>query len=185
VKRGEQSQEGHGNRRRNGVVAWLGDKGPVWISAIGTLMAAVVAAIGLMIAGSSGGEPSTASDTPPRPSADVTQRAETGALYPATIPPRHGTCDAALTIAVDGSAGPITCGRKVNVSAWRRYARINPLVMSLGTDTDPEQVGQAMCTDLSSKDTNTSTEVMAYRIAAAYYGWDFALDPADFFPDNC
>lgn len=153
----------------------LAELGPGWISAIAGLVGALAAVAGLVIAGSG-------SNGPDDPGAEpVTARA----LPPASAPPQVELCREQLTFAVDGTAGPIACpGGELNVLAWEHYAQLDRLVMSLGPEAGPVQVGQAMCSDLT-LETTIPEETEAYRLARLYNSWDFALEPTEVFPDNC
>lgn len=152
----------------------IAEIGPVWISAIGTLIAALVAAAGLLIA-NSGGVSGSSSE----------EKRHTRALPPASAAPKVGLCKEQLEFAADGTAGPLTClDGDLNVLAWEHYARIDRLVMSLGPEATPVQVGQAMCSDLT-LETTVPEEEQAFAIANIYNNWNFAVAPTEFFPDNC
>jgi hypothetical protein len=140
------------------------------------LIAALAAVVGLLIATSDGGSG--------KPAGSV--QGAGLALQPASIPPEGDTCSEPLSIAVDGTAAPLTCaGGKLNVVAWQHYARVRRFIMTLGPNADPEDAGRALCSDLDRVETTIPMEADAYRLAAVYYGWNFSLDPLDFFPDNC
>lgn len=171
--------EGEAGPGKGGTRRRIAELGPGWISAIGTLVAAVVAAVGLLIASSSGGGPSTAS---------VVGGSEAGreALPPALVPPAGEVCSEQLFFAVNGTAGPLACpDGRLNVRAWEHYATTEPFVMTLGPDATPVDAGRAMCADIDRIETTISIEEDAYRAAALYYGWDFSLDPTELFPENC
>jgi hypothetical protein len=159
----------------------LSEIGPGWISAVGTLLAAIIAGLGLLIAQYGGSQPTSSSP------ATVPGRI---ALAPATTAPVVDECSARLQIGADGNAGPLTCGRgKLNVLAWQYFAKNNPLVMSLGPNVIPDQVLRAMCSDLHAAAPETSTvpiEISVYRLSALYYGWQFGVDPVqEFLGGNC
>jgi hypothetical protein len=175
------SQEGEPAQGEATGKSRLAELGPVWISAIATLIASLVAVVGLLIA-NSGDESSTDSNSAILGAATVRGR---DPLPPASSPPSVDECSKRLFIAVNGTAGPLTCTNgNINVLAWRHYAKTDPLVMTLGPNATPETAGAAMCADIKGE-TTTSREEETYRIAAVYYGWNFALDPTDFFPENC
>lgn len=147
------------------------DLGPGWISAIGTLLAAIFAGIGLLI--SNAGGSGHGGGTPSQPAANV--------LAPANVPPRVGLCSQQLTIGADGDAGPISCANgDLNELAWQYLNKANLNVMALGADATPDQVLRAMCSDFSSVGTRP-IEVTAYEISRLYYGWHFGVDPSQEF----
>jgi hypothetical protein len=169
-----------GTPSKRGRIAELG---PGWISAISALIAALVGAIGLFIAFSSDGG---SADDSTRESGNATRPVEAGVLPPAAIPPVVSVCSEQLFIAVNGTVSPLTCpDGSLNVRAWQHHARTDRFVMRLGPDATPEDVGRAMCSDLDRAATTIPQEEEAYRLAAIYYGWDYALNPSDFFPENC
>jgi hypothetical protein len=107
-------------------------------------------------------------------------------LSPASVPPVVDECNHSLQIGADGNIRPLTCNGKLNVRAWQRVARENPLVLSLGQDVVPDQVLQAMCSDLQKTTGTKPLEATAYDLAALYYGWKFGVSPKQEFLDgNC
>lgn len=147
------------------------DIGPGWISAIGTLLAAVFAGIALLISNAGGSSPG--GTKPTQPAATI--------LAPANVPPRVALCSQQLTIGADGDAGPISCANgDLNALAWQYLAKINLNVMALGTDALPDQVLRAMCSDFSST-SSRPIEITAYDISALYYGWNFGVSPSQEF----
>jgi hypothetical protein len=154
------------------------DLGPGWISAIGTVAAAVIAGVGLLISNSvstgGGGQPS---DSVP---AGII-------LSPADVPPRVGLCSQQLEIGADGNAGPISCSNgKLNELAWQYLAKNNLNVMALGYDVLPDQVLRAMCSDVQSGGSTNVLEVSAYNISVLYYGWKFGVSPSqEFLSGDC
>jgi hypothetical protein len=153
------------------------DLGPGWISAIGTVAAAVFAGIGLLISNSVGGS-----------GGQSTNSAQSGiVLAPADVPPQAGLCSQQLQIAADGNAGPISCSNgKLNQLAWQYLAKDNLNVMALGYDALPDQVLRAMCSDVQSGGSTRVIEVSAYNISVLYYGWNFGVSPSqEFLASNC
>jgi hypothetical protein len=159
-------------RRREGSPS-----SPGWISAISALIAALVGAIGLLVA-TTGGDSAPPATTETEPTQE--------ALAPASVPPEVAPCDEPLLIAVTGGASPLTCddGSR-NVRAWRHYAELDPFVMRLDRDSTPGDVSRALCSDIERSATTTSLETEAYLLPSTYYGWNFVLDPIDGFPDYC
>ena len=159
----------------------LSDVGPAWLSAIGTVIAAIVAVLSLWFANRSEPGPVVPSATP------TTSPTAADPLAPAEVPPAVAICSAKLMFAVNGTAGPLTCmNGALNVLAWEHYSQeFDPFVMRMGSDATPITVGRAMCSDLDRAGTTISEEEDVYRVAAIYYGWEFAIDPTDFFPENC
>ena len=153
------------------------DLGPGWISAIGTVAAAVFAGIGLLISNSvssNGGQSSNSA-----PPGIV--------LAPADVPPRVGLCSEQLQIGADGNAGPVSCSNgKLNLLAWQFLAKDNLNVMALGYDALPDQVLRAMCSDVQSGGSTRVIEVTAYNISTLYYGWNFGVSPSqEFLAGDC
>jgi hypothetical protein len=154
------------------------DLGPGWISAIGTVAAAVFAGVGLLISNSvSTGGGGQAADA--APSGIV--------LPPADVPPRVGLCSQQLEIGADGNAGPISCSNgKLNELAWQYLAHNNLNVMALGYNVLPDQVLRAMCSDVQSGGSTNVLEVNAYNISVLYYGWKFGVSPSqEFMSGDC
>lgn len=106
------------------------------------------------------------------------------ALSPATVAPKAPECSQQLQVGADGNAGPLTCSHgALNILAWAYFAKNDPLVMIIGPNAVPNQVLQAMCSDL-----RTSTipiELSAYELASRYYGWRFGIDLSSEFPGAC
>jgi hypothetical protein len=153
------------------------DLGPGWISAIGTVAAAVIAGIALLISNSVSNNASQ--PTPSAPSGII--------LAPANVPPRVGLCRQQLIIGADGNAGPISCSNgELNQLAWEYFAKLNLDVMALGSDALPDQVLRAMCSDVQSGGSTRVIEVSAYNISALYYGWKFGVSPSqEFLAGDC
>jgi hypothetical protein len=153
------------------------DLGPGWISAIGTVAAAVIAGIGLLISNSvSNG---SKQPTPSTPSGII--------LAPANVSPRVGLCSQQLLIGADGNAGPISCSNgDLDQLAWQYLAKDDLNVMALGSDALPDQVLRAMCSDVQSGGSTRVIEVTAYDISALYYGWKFGVNPSqEFLAGDC
>ncbi len=154
-------------RERSKEGGRLSQLGPAWLSAIGTLLAALIAGVALYLSNQSpGGDGGSGQVIAGRP-----------VQAPATISPVVGECSQKLQIGADGNASPLTCdGGKLNVLAWSYYGKNSPLVMTLGPDAIPDQVLRAMCSDV--RNSTPVIEKSAYTLAALYYGWNFGIDPA-------
>lgn len=152
------------------------DLGPGWISAIGTVAAAVFAGIGLLISNSVSSDSSQSANSSPGI-----------VLAPADVSPRVGLCSQQLQIGADGNAGPISCSNgKLNQLAWQYLAKDNLNVMSLGYDALPDQVLRAMCSDVQSGGSTRVIEISAYNISVLYYGWQFGVSPSqEFLAGDC
>jgi len=157
-------------------------------AAAGSLRALTVAALLIGACGSSqtgsGVSPTPtptvqASPTPsPTSTSDETPIAQQ-VLPPAQDPPLAMLCSKPIAAAADGNATPLFCSNgAVNVLAWKFYADISASILGLGLNPSPEQPKSAMCDDIAHNGANRSEEVNGYKLAAAYYGWTFALDPA-------
>ena len=158
---------------RRGVRGRIADVGPVWISAIGTLIAALAAALGLFLTNTSDNN-SGPSDSATSPSESSLLRAP---LSPASDPPQIDECRTQLSVGADGNVSPLFCSNgDLNVLAWEHVAKTNPLVLSLGPNVLPDQVLRAMCSDL--RNSTIPVVVSSYQLAQAYYGWDFGIDPS-------
>ena len=100
-------------------------------------------------------------------------------LPPAQDPPVAMLCSKPITSAANGNATPLFCSNgSVNVLAWKFYADISASILGLGLNPNQGQPESAMCDDITHNGANRSEEVSGYRLAAAYYGWTFTLDPA-------
>lgn len=153
------------------------DLGPGWISAIGTLLAAVIAGIALILSNSGGHSTSNSNGSANSPA--------TGSLAPATVSPSVHLCSHQLLIGADGNASPLTCSNgDLNELAWEYYAKASLNVMALGPDVVPSQVLSAMCSDVSSGESTSLVEMSAYDISALYYGWHFGISPSQEFQDG-
>jgi hypothetical protein len=174
---GKGSDERAGSRPRGR----LAELGPGWISAIGTLVAAVAAAAGLLVTRGSGDHGTSTAAGGSTTTAAESPRA------PAPSPPAVALCSGELQIAVDGTAGPLTCdGGALNTRVWDYYAKLTPFVMALRQDATPGEVRRAMCADLAEGNVATiPQETEIYRITALYNHWNFSLEPTDSFPDYC
>jgi hypothetical protein len=99
-------------------------------------------------------------------------------LPPATDMPAGMLCSTPITTASDGNAAPLLCSSgAVNVQAWAYYADISQSVLGLGANPAPEQPISAMCDDIAHNGASRAQEASGYRLAAAYYGWTFDIDP--------
>lgn len=98
-------------------------------------------------------------------------------LAPATVPPVAGLCTAQLASDMGGTVSPLFCSNgDINRLAWRLIATDNPDVMRLGRNPRPADVGEAAARDLRDR-MSGSRECSALTLSAAYYGWNFHIDP--------
>ena len=151
--------------------------------------ASVLAIAALLLAACSSEPPGvlpTPSSSPspipsPSPSASPTSNevpVESHVLPPATDPPVARLCSTPITTTSDGNAGPLFChDGSVNVLAWAYYGGVGVSIMSLGLNPANGQPQAAMCDDMKHNGAKASQEAIAYRLAAAYYGWSFTFDP--------
>jgi hypothetical protein len=101
-----------------------------------------------------------------------------GALFPQTTGPVVDECKAKLFFAVDGTAGPLTCGpNTINSIAWEYYEHFNPSIMTLGRFATIGQVINAICLDSRNQQMTDPKVTQAYRLAQIYNGWRFAVQP--------
>ena len=99
-------------------------------------------------------------------------------LPPATDSPVAQLCSKPITTTADGNATPLFChSGALNVLAWAFYGSVGASILSLGLNPNPGQPEAAMCDDMAHNGATRVEEVNAYRLAAAYYGWTFPLDP--------
>lgn len=122
-----------------------------------------------------------------------TPNANASILPPAYIASAVGVCSAELTYAADGSAGPLFCGGQygdgtwqygtvglglesapVNELAWDYYSPMNGSLFTAGPDTTAAEAQALVCANPGGTIPITSD---TYYLAAAYYGWNFAVDP--------
>jgi hypothetical protein len=123
--------------------------------------------------------PSTSSTPSPSASPSGTEQpVPQQVLPPATDPPVAQLCRTPITVASDQNAAPLLChDGSVNVLAWTYYGQVSPSILGLGLNPANGQPQSAMCDDIAHNGAKPSQEVNAYRLAAAYYGWKFSLDP--------
>jgi hypothetical protein len=91
-----------------------------------------------------------------------------------------------MSFGVDGNANPIVCtDGAVNTVAWQYFDQMYPDIFALGEYATEGQVSQAV----SQMVPPIPDEESAYCLAAAYFGWTFAvnLDPASqvLLSDSC
>jgi len=99
-------------------------------------------------------------------------------LPPATDPPVGNLCSTPITAAANGNATPLLChSGAVNVEAWKFYANVSASILGLGLNPTQGQVQGAICDDLAHNHASRSQEVSGYKLATAYYGWTFNVDP--------
>ena len=97
-------------------------------------------------------------------------------LAPATVQSVTNECAVAVTTSADGNVSPLFGpGGCLNTNAWHWYASSYPQFMAIGPNVTETQVITAMC-DITNK--TLPTLESASQLAAAYYGWGFASDPA-------
>ncbi len=99
-------------------------------------------------------------------------------LAPATDPPVGALCSTPIQSTADGNAGPLLCrGGEVNVQAWQFYADVSASILGLGQNPTAGQVQAAICDDFKHGHATRPEEASGYRLATAYYGWSFNIDP--------
>jgi hypothetical protein len=99
-------------------------------------------------------------------------------LPPATDQPVVKLCTKPIVTTADGNALPLACSNgALNVTAWKFYATISASVLGLGLNPTQGQVVSAMCDDMAHNGATRAQEPNGYRLARAYYGWTFAIDP--------
>lgn len=93
-------------------------------------------------------------------------------LPPATVLPLIDLCSSPVQVFQDGNAGPLFCSSgALNVLAWRFFAQLNPLVMSLGPSATLADVKGALCAGAGGGNITLPEEDSAYSLAAAYNDW--------------
>ena len=111
-------------------------------------------------------------------------------LAPARVAPVRDECSHSLVHDADGNVAPLLCANgDVNILAWRWYAKgwvfHGPFVwsttMGLGRYATYRQVVAAMCVDMANIYGTIPMTLSSETLAAAYYGWHFARDPASEF----
>lgn len=99
-------------------------------------------------------------------------------LPPAGDMPAGKLCSAAIATTADGNVTPLLChDGAVNVQAWSFYSDISQDILGLGLNPAPAQPVAAMCDDIAHNGATRAEEASGYRLAAAYYGWTFNIDP--------
>jgi hypothetical protein len=128
--------------------------------------------------GSSAGTSTSASPgTGTSSTASQTTAALTGqVLAPATTAPVVGECSMTLTYSADGGASPLFCpDGGINIPAWNWYSKAYRQLMGVGPDAVESDLIEMMCSD---RQGTYPTLESASKLAARYYGWKFASDPA-------
>lgn len=93
-------------------------------------------------------------------------------LPPATVLPLIDLCSSPVQVFQDGNAGPLFCSSgALNVLAWRFFAQLNPVVMSLGPSATLADVEGALCAGAGGENITLPQEDSAYSLAAAYNDW--------------
>ncbi len=101
-------------------------------------------------------------------------------LPPAKGLPAIALCSQPLTVNADGSAGPVLCSDgALNIAAWAYFAALTPRVLSAGPAASLAAVQSDIRRDCKVGHARASQEKSAYELAAAYYGWNFSVDPTD------
>jgi hypothetical protein len=114
----------------------------------------------------------------------TTVNAARAILSPATTPPVVNECSVPISLSADGSPYPFLCqGGGINVLAWQDMAANYPMILALGSNASESQALQTMCDVPNMVGGEVS---VAGELAAAYYGWPFANDPAftGWYPDG-
>ena len=154
-------------------------------------MKLVLAAVAVVVLGGcASSESASGSATPtPTPSAAASPSASTSPgietpvesqrLAPAPDLPIGALCSTQITVTTDGNATPLLCkSGAVNVPAWRFYAEVSASILGLGLNPTQGQVQGAICDDFKHNHASKTAETSGYRLATAYYGWAFNVDPA-------
>ena len=99
-------------------------------------------------------------------------------LAPAKVLPIAPLCSYKLTATADGNFTPTLCrGGAINVLAWRKYVSISSNLLSAGRSATFAALHTATCRDMAAYHATFVEEEYAYEMAAAYYGWNFVLEP--------
>ena len=99
-------------------------------------------------------------------------------LPPATDPPVVDLCSKPVVNTADGNVVPLQCSTgALNVQAWTYYSTISASILGLGLNPSPAQPQSAMCDDIQHNGASRAQEPSGYRLAKAYYGWTFDVDP--------
>jgi len=123
--------------------------------------------------------PSAAATISPSPSPGGETPVPAQRLAPAPDLPVGTLCSTQITVTADGNATPLLChSGAVNVPAWRFYAEVSASVLGLGQNPTQGQVQAAICDDFKHNHASKTAETSGYKLATAYYGWTFNLDPA-------
>jgi hypothetical protein len=154
-------------------------------------MKLLLAAVAVVVLGAcASSESASSSNTPtPTPSAAATPSPSatpgpetpvaTQRLAPAPDLPIGALCSTQITVTADGNATPLLCrSGAVNVPAWRFYAEVSASVLGLGLNPTQGQVQGAICDDFKHNHATKTAETSGYKLATAYYGWTFNVDPA-------
>jgi hypothetical protein len=98
-------------------------------------------------------------------------------LWPATVPPVVALCTVQLSQDQNGDVTPLFCSSgEINTLAWNHLAGEQRGVMALGPHPAPAAVITAVEQDIKARATPTE-ECNAVTLAAAYYGWNFHIQP--------
>jgi hypothetical protein len=97
-------------------------------------------------------------------------------LLPASSPTQVELCSEPLIETANGNADPIFCADgSLNEDAWIHLATNDPTLFQIGPDASFDEVTRAICADRQVS-TNSITD-STYRLAEAYFGWQFDEDP--------
>ena len=106
-------------------------------------------------------------------------------LWPAKVPPVVGLCTEQLSQDQNGDVAPLFCSSgEINTLAWNHLAGENLEVMTLGPHPTHAGVVTAIEQDLKARATSTE-ECNAATLAAAYYGWNFHIQPVSGLRIDC
>jgi hypothetical protein len=106
-------------------------------------------------------------------------------LWPAKLPPVVGLCTVQLGQDQNGDVTPLFCSSgEINTLAWNHLAGEQLEVMALGPHPTHAAVITAIEQDLKARATPTE-ECNAATLAAAYYGWNFHIQPVSGLRIDC
>jgi len=101
-------------------------------------------------------------------------------LFPAQVPPEVGECSVAIGRGVDGAVGPLFCGSRINVLAWRAYVELSSTVTAhkyplflRHRNSSLLTVKRALCSPSPGGNQILAGE---YGLASAYFGWHFKFN---------
>ncbi len=77
----------------------------------------------------------------------------------------------------DGTAAPLFCAGRPNPPVLAYYKKQQLGVLRLGPDATPNEVVDAMCSDLHQHSSSYPVETAAYELAQKIEGWSFGISP--------